>query len=286
MKFCIYLFLCLFVSSGGFGQKIKSITSNYYKIANRKEIKGKDSLLFVEKSIVTYSSKGNIKEEIRGNKYNPETSLTQYFYTKNRLFKEKLFTESVLYHEIFYKRDKKGALISKTTVRSSSRQRFVVAYINNQNGKCVKEIEYDHKGGILGTTEFIYNEDMQKVETLMTRAQSEFNKHYKFKYDTDGNLIEEISIDTNGNVNYIWKHEYDDLNRKVKSSEGYNGSFENYASFHYDEVGNIVKEVFSGTRAYAMEYQYQYDNHQNWLQKKVIRNGIVEHIVKRKITYF
>lgn len=279
----VFGLLCFIESHG---QKIKSIESKYYKVAANRNNGSTDSMTYVETILVSYSSKGNIKEELVIGRYNPEKSKKQLFYTKNRLFKEKYYTDGDLYHEIFYARDKKGHLISKSSIRASNRQKYVVAYINNQFGKCVKEINYDHEGGILGTKEIVYNSEKQKIETMSSRANGEFDSHHNFKYDANGNMVEETSFTKNGGTKYIWKYEYDEANRKIKAFDGYNGKIDNYGLFYYDATGNTIKEVFTGTREYTMEYAYKYDANKNWIEMKITRNGSLEQLITRNITYF
>lgn len=120
--------------------------------------------------------------------------------------------------------------------------RYEIAY---ENGKVVSEYEYDSE-------EYIGNDPEYKDE-----GTYEDSRKIEYKYDNDGNLIEETHY-RDDNLNYTSEY------------------------FDYDEYGNYERETYTSYSYYKdnpdvyveeCEYKYKYDEYGNILEKKIYRDG-------------
>ncbi len=66
------------------------------------------------------------------------------------------------------------------------------------------------------------------------------------------------------------------------------GQVESEIIFINDPLGNTLTASYFSTLEdpYKMEYEYQYDVYQNWIQRKKIYKGKLTNITTRKVEYF
>ena len=215
--------------------KVKSVKDKYYKEIKLNE--KNDTILYTGFRIIEFNNSGNVSFEKTGNKYNPETSKTIFEYSENKLTRKIYYSYGVLYSETYYIRDENGFLTTKKTIYIKNKSSEKVDYINNSNGKTIKQIDYDNNGKILGRKELFYNKKKELIQTISSRTNIEFYNNFKFKYDSKGNRIEEKNYSKNGKITYNWNYQYDRNNRRKMISEGYKNKINNIASFSYDEYG-------------------------------------------------
>lgn len=143
--------------------------------------------------------------------------------------------------------------------------------------------------------EIIVNDNGFVVEyTSFNKKDSLIRSKWKYTYE-DNLLTRQILYDKNGNLIYKSILSYDKNNVLVKKEE-FHDNFKqeeiNYLS--YDDYGNVTKEKgtyfsprFKDTHTTKIiEYKYKYDNHNNWISKTTYRNGKIEDVEEREITYY
>ncbi|OOV28498.1 hypothetical protein BXU11_00630 [Flavobacterium sp. LM5] len=83
-------------------------------------------------------------------------------------------------------------------------------------------------------------------------------------YDKNGNVIEYNSIDSYGNLGYVVKYKYNNLNYEIES-------------ISYNSNGNLIEKWDS---------KYELDKYQNWTKRMIYVNENFKYIIERKIKYY
>src|ERR1039458_10289448 len=74
--------------------------------------------------------------------------------------------------------------------------------------------------------------------------RNKMEKYYLYKYDRDGNLVEDKWYDVSGKLEYKIVNKYDSNEKKMESfSYGEDGKLLSRYSYRYNDKGNIVEEA-------------------------------------------
>lgn len=90
----------------------------------------------------------------------------------------------------------------------------------------------------------------------------------KFKYDSNGNIIEEIRTNYEGK-NSIYSHSYDNSGNLIKFTRINYDSEKTTYDYSYDTNGNLIKEVYTSPSGsvFTSTYEYLYDSNNNLIKK-------------------
>ena len=150
-------------------------------------------------------------------------------------------TSAWRYTYSFGKPEKKGIQLS--TVRY------------NKNGHKVGETTYNpNDGTIFSNSEYRYNEDGNLIEEVTTKGDAKTKTIYR--YDSTGNKKEMVSYKQDGTVDRKVIYIYDGDNNLLESL-GYldDGRLFSKELYTYDSAGNMIEQINSVSR-----YTYAYDN--------------------------
>jgi hypothetical protein len=269
------LFLILFLSSYKRPTAVNSWT--------KKELKGKiKSLTQIKCSLDTgvsnkkntleyfqekYNEKGQI---IEWKKFNPDSSLDfKYIYFYNELgqeFEAKQYgaNDSLLYRWDS-KFDKKGNRIEYIAYTFQGK---LIGRNTSKFNRKGKEIVWKLHNNDVFSDVSIYSKKRYNLKGQMTSSKSYeangqlyFSKH--FKYDRNGNLIEERVV-------------YDKTNRYT-------------STYIYNKAGDMTQSNgynFKKRKSHSAYFEYVYDSTGNWIKKTEFRNKKIYFTTEREIEYF
>lgn len=147
-----------------------------------------------------------------------------------------------------------------------------IIYDDDEIVKYKFNYDYDKDGRKTKSTSFIqdkivnyftydYNEFGNKTKAYRHNPSGDLEEYYIYKYDNEGNLIEEEWFSSSGKKVYSLENEYEN-GIKTRSStydENYNLLYEYILK--YDEKGNVIEEIKYDTRgeqAGLIQYIYKY----------------------------
>ena len=139
-------------------------------------------------------------------------------------------------------------------------------------GNMIKEEEFKSDGTLRQKTEYKYDDQgNMTIETTYGSADKIITE-----YDDQGHEIRE-TLYSDGKVDYIIEHEYDDRGNKTKTVKNYYGVGETSAvtmyEAEYDDQGNVTRSVeydWHGTIESMTEYEY--DDRGNKMKEKRVHS--------------
>lgn len=132
--------------------------------------------------------------------------------------------------------------------------------------------------------QYEYNEKNQKIGFSQLNSQGDLLFKTVYTYDAQGYLIEDKSLSNNGHVNIGKSYEYDAYGYLLKERT-YSPYHQD--SRHYNSKGDLIlEENEKEAEVYKSEYQYQYDEKGNWIERKKYKDGIYTFTTKREIIYY
>ncbi len=134
----------------------------------------------------------------------------------------------------------------------------------NYQGKDSVGVIKNDKLVVQSRIKYTLNAEGNKVEEEYRNTKGALTKTKKFQYDSNGNIVKEIELDKSG---------------KTKLTTAY----------ILNEKGDIAKmNSFTPDGSYKMEENYEFqlfNDSGDWTQKQVVSDGVVTHIINRKINY-
>lgn len=173
---------------------------------------------------------------------------------------------------------------------------------------------YDEKNNIARNVVYKYDRKNRRTERRVV-DKGVLNERFTYKYDSKGNMIEQLSYFANGQVAQKWVLQYDDNQNNTKT-ETYDdkGNLQKIMLFQYDTKKNkisqkimdsndillqeetfayddfsneiFVKRTLQSGISWQKEQQYTYDLHGNWIKKIISVNNKIVTITEREIVYF
>ncbi len=272
---------------------VKSFTHrNFYAGEKFGEVVKKDEKLF-ERSYKEFSKKGN---ELKRIVYD-HNGKAVYEYTFKRdkygnIIDQNFYdSEGNLKYNFTFKYDAKGDIIERNTYENLDGElKKARVYKNESNENKMEATEYDLEGNFMSKYDakgnlierdypspidfkfkFKYDINGNKVEESVYYLDNEQGREgdleskSKYKYDAKGNKIEYVRFDSKGNLESKEAHKYNAKGDVIETSE------------YGDE--NILKEVFT--------YKYKYDQEGNWVERiKLDKKDEPSEITEREITYY
>ena len=197
-----------------------------------------------------------------------------------------------------YQRDDRGNLktVSAYNQAGDSLWRHEYRY---QNARLQQEIVYDASAELNYTDLYSYDSDGNLLElaryasggvprwrtqyehdsvqnrTLWTTYYSDGRllRQGEEQYDQEGRLVREVHRDevkeTYQEIRYAYDPQGRPISERISDSDG---SLLSVRRIRYDDSGNIVEEIesrFDGTVTRRVLYQYRYDEHGNWIERRV-----------------
>lgn len=152
-----------------------------------------------------------------------------------------------------------------------------IIYTFNERGDVIYNIEYDATGRQISTWEYEYyyqnnevkmkynGKDEEEELGVENYISTENYYRYDYKYDKEGNIIEETEyLLGDKDPRIIIEYKYDKKNNTIiKKSEKYSNSKYILYTYTYNNQGNIVKEVIEEKGEQTKIINYEYDERGN-----------------------
>lgn len=160
--------------------------------------------------------------------------------------------------------------------------------INNEKGlmiECIGNKDINH-------SKYYYNSKNQLVKKLIIDKNITTTQLYF--YDDNNNQINFQQLDENGFLygNRIYK--YNSKNQLIEENFQVQGRNISMDKYDYNYLGFLSHKEFitkdeKDNKTYKSSheyYEYEYDNNNNWIKKKVIHNTNYNFYVNREIEYY
>ena len=151
---------------------------------------------------------------------------------------------------------------------------YIVSNFYQQSGKL------DEQGRVI--------ESSQRRELAGGSGAQEV-RHYRFRYDNRGNLLQINVLAEDENLLFSNEYEYNEKNQLISKKMIENQITVEYSRYTYNQAGFLTKEVFKEKNAGGINtYRYQeVDSHGNWTKRTAYFARTKREVIEtREITYF
>jgi len=162
--------------------------------------------------------------------------------------------------------DEKGNIVEETVYNRDNTVASKSINIYDSNGLKIENLRYGVDDQIQNHIKYTYDEYGNNIEMKQSDKTGAFTHWQNFKYNEKGQMIENITLDVDGNV------------KEVTSLEGC-----------YDDDGNFSWETKNGIAPKKDELytnRIEEDSHGNWINKIVCYKDIAIKVYIREIEYF
>jgi hypothetical protein len=151
----------------------------------------------------------------------------------------------------------------------------VKSIINYSDDYSVQSIDY-------------YDNSNRKIKSDWFKEDGKLSSRTIFKYDKEGNIIEENIYSSDGNLYAKNQFIFDENRYKIQTIQIFNSEQRN-DYYKYDDFGNIIEE-YGGKSSKDFNkytYKYKYDSHNNWIERvSYLLNGeLPVDLTERSIEY-
>jgi hypothetical protein len=222
---------------------------------------------FFDSTLYFYDLDKRLVSKIRYSKFGIDSSSFKYFENGN-------YNERLIFIHTKYKKRNYVGLISYDNKNNILEEYFV--YQNDSSENFLRVFSYSEALGkktIYSKCDGKCNDDLteeeisfngKKIIREFTFSKGKKELNHSFEYDPKGNRVKYVShgISVKGHI------------KKIVS--------------RYNKRNDQIKEVLyrdDNSRALTLNMKYIYDEHKNWIQKTVLKDGNVYSITKRTIEY-
>ena len=310
------------------------------------------SVLFSENNIKTLTKVDPIgkNEYLKSLKESYHINTDNSIKEKGKLFNELIFNKDGFLEcsksyisSNYYEYDELNRIIEcKNFIRNANKPNEIIKYYYNNNGlvneiivwnhtnsnnEFATELLYTDKGRFVSLLKFNYNSEnlLFEVKEYWDDLKYKCIKNTRYKYDSQNNIIENLSYWVESNSVIIHEYyEYDANNLLIKKwwtdnsdigivdshrsfsdyddnkliySETVNWSNTNHTIiliFNYNSFNEPItlkievkkQGTIKETLKEIISYEYKYDSNNNWIDKKEFINGIQSNNICREIVYF
>lgn len=197
-------------------------------------------------------------------------------------------------YEMEFVYDSKGSLIK--TIRKYGGRTKIIDHKRNQSRQLVGA------GKSFGplSSRVVYNSIGKRITESNYYGLGKLRPKVIYQYDLRENLIETITYDSDGELQSKQAYKYDKRNYQIEETFSKATGLFGWKRTKYDQQGNPVYVVDSNLSnvgglpakkidedIYAQTFRYDnLDKHNNWLRQRLILDGKVMHMVRRKIEYY
>jgi hypothetical protein len=200
-----------------------------------------------------------------------------------------------LKEKLTHKYDEKGNEIELTHCTKGS---FLTTIVYNNHDEKGFPIESSHtykmNDGSINrykfTTNYSYNKKDQVIKEVEYR-DGKINSMQKFKYDRNGNRVEWLHFEPDGNLFLTLIFKYDENDQMIEDNAySADGSYSKKNYYKYGEKGNLIERSSYGSDS-GLENKFTYTYHNfdkagNWLKKIVFQDDKPIEIIERVIEYY
>ena len=197
------------------------------------------------------------KENIIGN----PKEIKEYRYSAKELFGEA--QKEKLLHENIVRFNSEGNITEFIRNNSQSYK----TYYNEITKQKEKTHIYDGEE-LVGLKKYKYDENGNQIEES-SYSNGKLVGLEKYKYDENGNQIEKSSYSDGELDSRSFKYKYDENGNQIEKGSYFEGKLERFYKYKYDENGNKIetnKFYSDGELGYSKKKKYSYLKNKNWIK--------------------
>ena len=197
------------------------------------------------------------KENIIGN----PKEIKEYRYSAKELFGEA--QKEKLLHENIVRFNSEGNITEFIRNNSQSYK----TYYNEITKQKEKTHIYDGEE-LVGLEKYKYDENGNQIEES-SYSNGKLVGLEKYKYDENGNQIEKSSYSDGELDRRSFKYKYDENGNQIEKGSYFEGKLERFYKYKYDENGNKIetnKFYSDGELGYSKKNKYSYLKNKNWIK--------------------
>ena len=208
-----------------------------------------------------YDKRGNLVERIE---YPGDNDSINYFYSyddKDNMIRyewlelrEKSYHNKFWIHKYSFKYNDSNDIIEYLVFNlldGTNYTKYFPVYNEKTKEKSWESINADVTVYLLAT--FKYDENGNKIEELWYNKDGSYNEKHSLKYDQKGNLIEIEYLFPIGVTIYKINYNYDQKGKKIEEIIEDNSEWDNHSlykiTYKYDKFRNIIEKSFSGVNS-------------------------------------
>jgi len=230
-----------------------------------------------QKSIATikYNKKGQIIENVLMNSDGDQEYKETFEYDRSGhlVKKDHLNMEGTVYYSETCKYDKEGNEIERNCYWTDNSMGTIILS-QREDGTIEKEFQRSlgRQGSQVTKILFKYDDNGNRIEQAYYKPDGSLNVKYVSKFDGKGNKIETDIYNSGDKMESRSVYKYDEKGNMIGHGHG-NGESENALEIvydkKYDEKGNMIEEIIDyGQRRSKVAFKYDmYDKYGNWLVK-------------------
>lgn len=187
-----------------------------------------------------------------------------------------------------FKFNEKGNIEEENLFNESEYLTKKYKYLYNNDEKISSISEYNSDGKLIGKSMFEYSNNGEKKTVQHLNQNDEIKYFQKIVLDKNGNKIKSSIYDSAGKLIVVNKDEYENNNRIKSKTYNENGALDYFWTYQHDDFGNeIIEKSYNNKDILEdkIEYQYEYDSYNNWINKTKFLNDTLTMIFERKIQY-
>lgn len=152
-------------------------------------------------------------------------------------------------------------------------------YKYNDFGNILTKIEYYEDGSIKDKHVYEYNEIKCLTSETLYDGQGSFLSRKVWKYDLDGNLLEEAELDQNGDsvfgrILYLYDDNGHQTEKRIIENDEIIGR-RDINSYAYDVEDHILEIISTNLTWYGYWWKYKYDTNNNLIEHTQLGQGII-----------
>lgn len=239
-------------------------------------------------TVFEYDDAGEVISITKSNPDGSQYSKIENIYVNQRLKEKKQYgTSGKLKSKTIFNYDSLGNIIEEQHYNNQTLSYTMLFEYDDDNHK-ILEKQTDREGKIISETKYNYK-DGNLVETIA--YDGEGNEQYleAKSYDKNGNILKSKVKDYVMGLETAEDAEYDDFNRMRVSNHFSNDDLMMTTEMNYDEANNLLiqtRMAFADGRLQKKDYSYTFDDQKNWIKKKIIIDDQEAFEIVRTIKYY
>lgn len=175
--------------------------------------------------------------------------------------------------------DVKGNRIEEDQLYNEESLNFKSVFVYDSNGRLKEGVEYNYKGVVVFKWTYTHDAAMKITEKRVLPNEALFSTSV-YRYDANGNLVEEARSHTQTANSFKWIYTYDEAGRMLDESfylirskplPNKTGKSLNYKSvYSYGKEGHPTEKIHYGPTGgleSKKSYRYEYDAEGNWISQ-------------------
>jgi hypothetical protein len=201
-------------------------------------------------------------------------------------------TANVLSSKVAYTYNDKGMLL-ETNYEEGNTSPITSRFTYAPEAFIPSKEEFYINGTLLKVSYFVIEANGNKRVTDSSFVSGNSGPKYKSKvelYDSNENMLEQITYETNGEISLKYEYTFDKNNNNVEfKCYGPRGVLEGDYVYKFNEKNFMIEEtkfIASKNTKDSLLYEYKYDANGNWIEKTTMHHNVPKSIVKRVIQYY